>query len=80
VEGKPLSNDYVTEGNRVRQRVGACDHIRVQRKHELEMGDFSAGSHKVVVGVFNYQARESSDVSFAKGDRMLVLDESLVRK
>lgn len=71
-----MSNDYVTEGNRSRQRNQQCDHIRVQRKHELEMSEFSGGSHKVVVGVFNYQARESTDVSFSKGDRMLVLDDS----
>ncbi|XP_014243353.1 tyrosine-protein kinase Src64B [Cimex lectularius] len=32
--------------------------------------------HKIVVAVYNYQSREASDVSFVKGDRMEVLDDS----
>ncbi|PNF25896.1 Tyrosine-protein kinase Src64B [Cryptotermes secundus] len=31
---------------------------------------------RVVVAVYNYQAREDTDVSFTKGDRMEVLDDS----
>jgi tyrosine-protein kinase Src len=31
----------------------------------------------VVVAVYNYQAREDTDVSFSKGDRMEVLDDRL---
>lgn len=30
---------------------------------------------RIVVGVYNYQAREAVDVSFVKGDRMEVLDD-----
>lgn len=43
---------------------------------------FSAGaahsqrSNKIVVALYNYTARESTDVSFMKGDRMEVLDDS----
>jgi len=31
----------------------------------------------VVVAMYNYQAREVTDVSFAKGDRMEILDDRL---
>ncbi|KAF6202853.1 hypothetical protein GE061_003258 [Apolygus lucorum] len=31
---------------------------------------------RIVVAVYNYQSREASDVSFVKGDRMEVLDDS----
>lgn len=32
---------------------------------------------RVVVAMYNYQAREATDVSFTKGDRMEVLDDRL---
>lgn len=32
---------------------------------------------RVVVAMYNYQAREDTDVSFTKGDRMEVLDDRL---
>lgn len=31
---------------------------------------------RIVVAVYNYQSREMSDVSFIKGDRMELLDDS----
>jgi hypothetical protein len=31
---------------------------------------------RIVVAVYNYQSREMSDVSFVKGDRMELLDDS----
>jgi len=36
----------------------------------------SQRSNKIVVALYNYTARESTDVSFMKGDRMEVLDDS----
>ncbi|CAH1400284.1 tyrosine-protein kinase Src64B [Halyomorpha halys] len=36
----------------------------------------SSATRKVVVAVYSYQSREASDVSFLKGDRMEVLDDS----
>ncbi|KAF3424684.1 hypothetical protein E2986_03761 [Frieseomelitta varia] len=36
----------------------------------------SQRSNKIVVALYNYTARESTDVSFVKGDRMEVLDDS----
>lgn len=37
-----------------------------------------AGHHKrrVVIALYNYTAREDTDVSFVKGDRMEVLDDT----
>lgn len=31
---------------------------------------------KIVVGLYNYEARDNTDVSFKKGDRMEVIDDS----
>ncbi|XP_026480847.1 tyrosine-protein kinase Src64B-like isoform X1 [Ctenocephalides felis] len=36
----------------------------------------SSTRRRIVVGVYSYEAREQSDVSFRKGDRMEVLDDS----
>ncbi|XP_060535161.1 tyrosine-protein kinase Src64B isoform X2 [Cylas formicarius] len=36
----------------------------------------SVKPHRVVVAVYSYEARDSQDVSFKKGDRMEVLDDS----
>lgn len=36
----------------------------------------SQRANKIVVALYNYTARESTDVSFMKGDRMEVLDDS----
>lgn len=36
----------------------------------------SANHRKIVVALYNYNAREESDVSFIKGDRMEVIDDT----
>lgn len=36
----------------------------------------SQRANKIVVAMYNYTARESTDVSFVKGDQMEVLDDS----
>lgn len=36
----------------------------------------SQRTNKIVVALYNYTARESTDVSFVKGDQMEVLDDS----
>lgn len=45
--------------------------------HNCSHIDF-AGHHKrrVVIALYNYTAREDTDVSFVKGDRMEVLDDT----
>lgn len=35
----------------------------------------SATKGRIVVAVYNYTSREAADLSFAKGDRMEVLDD-----
>lgn len=34
------------------------------------------GARRIVVALYNYNAREETDVSFVKGDRMEVLDDT----
>lgn len=36
----------------------------------------SANARRIVIAMYNYQAREAADVSFMKGDRMEVLEDS----
>uniref|UniRef100_A0A8D9F015 Tyrosine-protein kinase n=2 Tax=Cacopsylla melanoneura TaxID=428564 RepID=A0A8D9F015_9HEMI len=36
----------------------------------------NSGRGKIVVAVYNYQSREAADVSFLKGDRMEIIDDS----
>lgn len=38
--------------------------------------DHPSPSRRIVVAVYNYQARERADVTFMKGDRMEVLDDT----
>ncbi|KAG5323760.1 SRC64 kinase, partial [Acromyrmex heyeri] len=42
----------------------------------VKSASHSQRSNKIVVALYNYTARESTDVSFMKGDRMEVLDDS----
>ncbi|KAL1128822.1 hypothetical protein AAG570_013356 [Ranatra chinensis] len=39
-------------------------------------GREGSGRARIVVAVYNYEAREAEDVSFAKGDRMQIIDDS----
>lgn len=42
----------------------------------LSLQGLPASHRRIVVALYNYNAREDTDVSFVKGDRMEVLDDT----
>lgn len=68
----------ITDGNRYTpdpQRTHA-DFIRAARPTPTRTTQFPPVKGRIVVAMYNYEARDNTDVSFKKGDRMEVVDDS----
>lgn len=65
-----------------RHNGGCVDIIRTYNPNKSAIPDISTPTRptmprrKIVVATYNYRARQHDDVSFRKGDRMEVIDDS----
>ncbi|KAL3275725.1 hypothetical protein HHI36_020473 [Cryptolaemus montrouzieri] len=64
-----INNPYTPDPHR-----GSADFIRIRSTTNRPPKGNAKG--KVVVALYNYEARDNTDVSFKKGDRMEVIDDS----
>lgn len=61
---------------------GGIDIIRTQYQNKPQVPDVCTPTRpinrgrKIVVAIYNYKARENTDLSFRKGDRMEVINDS----
>ncbi|KAJ8970634.1 hypothetical protein NQ317_000164 [Molorchus minor] len=70
----PLPDRYVSDPHQNHQTKAHQDVIT--RTRQTPTRPIAAIKSLVVIAMYNYEARDSQDVSFKKGDRMAVLDES----
>lgn len=70
---------YIQEPNRIIMNMGSGKRqqgVDIIRTPTTPFHPNSSGKGRIVVAVYNYTSREAADLSFAKGDRMEVIDDS----
>ncbi|KAK3914717.1 Tyrosine-protein kinase Src64B [Frankliniella fusca] len=69
---------YIQEPNRIMMGIGSSKRqqgVDIIRTPTTPFHPSSGTKGRVVVAVYNYTSREAADLSFAKGDRMEVIDD-----